>query len=201
MLPNYSYITKEADNCAVAEPYWLNSEGVFYYFDKKVPLFVDQNDLEKNAACFIAQVKPPFSNKRTKNELIYAIGIFQDVRKAHEYAVEWYLKKPTGIPDERMITYPIWSTWARYKRDIDHNQVLSFADQIKAKDFPNSHLVIDDHWETCYGSLSVDSERFPEGLKKTVDVLKEKEYRVVIWIHPFINKGCEPEYSNAKNNG
>lgn len=42
VLPDYSYVTKEADNCGIAEPYWLNSEGIFYYFDKKVPLFIDQ---------------------------------------------------------------------------------------------------------------------------------------------------------------
>ncbi|XP_026728034.1 uncharacterized protein LOC113494086 [Trichoplusia ni] len=200
VLPNYSYVTKEADNCAVAEPYWLNSEGIFYYFDKKVPLFVDQNDLEKNAACFIAQTKPPYSSKRDKNDLIYAIGIFEDVRQAHEFAVEKYLEKPTGIPDERMITYPIWSTWARYKRDVNHATVLKFADEITHHGFPNSQLEIDDLWETCYGSQIVDERRFPS-MKNTVDVLRAKGYRVTMWTHPFINKGCEPWYSEAKAKG
>lgn len=200
VLPNYSYITKEADNCGVAEPYWLSSEGIFYYFDKKVPLFVDQNDLEKNAACFIAQVKPPYSNKRTKNNLIYAIGIFDDVKKAHEYAVERYLEKPTGYPDERMITHPIWSTWARYKTDVNHDVVLEFADEILKNGFNNSQLEIDDLWEICYGSQTVDVQRFPD-MKNTVNLLKGKGFRVTIWTHPFLNKGCEPWYSAAKEKG
>lgn len=200
VLQDYSYIPKEADNSAIAEPYWLNSDGLFYYFDKKVPLFIDQNDLEKNAACFIAEIKPPYSKKRERNDLVYAVGIFDDVRSAHEYAVERYLNKPTGIPDERMITYPIWSTWARYKRDVNHDVVLKFADEIASNGFPNSQLEIDDLWEVCYGSQTVDETRFPD-MKRTVDMLKAKDFRVTLWTHPFINKGCEPWYSEAVEKG
>lgn len=201
MLPYYSYITKEADNCGVAEPYWLNSEGVFYYLDKKVPLFVDQNNREKNAVCFIANVKPPYSNKRHRNVLIYAIGVFDDARKAHEYAVERYLNKPVGIPDEKMVTFPIWSTWAKFKRAIGHNVVLQFADEIIKHGFSNnSQYEIDDLWEICYGAQTVDVRRFPD-MKTTVEALKSKGYRVTMWTHPFINKGCEPWYTEAKTKG
>ncbi|XP_075979494.1 myogenesis-regulating glycosidase-like isoform X2 [Anticarsia gemmatalis] len=200
VLQKYSYITKEADNCGVAEPYWLNSEGIFYYLDKKVPLFVDQNFLEKNAACFIAEVSAPYSDKRDKNELVYAIGIFNDVRQAHEYAVEKYLGKPSGMPDELMIRYPIWSTWAKYKSAINHDIVLAFADEITKNGFPNSQLEIDDLWEICYGSQTVDVLRFPS-MKNTTDTLKAKGYRVTMWTHPFLNKGCEPWYTTASTNG
>ncbi|KAL4713789.1 hypothetical protein ACJJTC_012306 [Scirpophaga incertulas] len=200
VLPEYSYVTKEADNCGVAEPYWLSSSGVFFYFDKKVPLFVDQNNKDKYAACFKAQIKPPYSKKRDRTDLIYAIGIFDDVRMAHEYAIEKYLGKPSGIPDEKMIRYPVWSTWAKYKRDIDHDVVLKFADDINKHGFPNSQLEIDDLWELCYGSLTVDVDRFPD-MKNTVKLLKEKGFRVTLWVHPFINKGCEPWYSEAKKKG
>ncbi|XP_063627404.1 myogenesis-regulating glycosidase-like [Cydia splendana] len=199
-LVDYSYVTKEADNCGIAEPYWLNSEGIFYYFDKKVPLFVDQNDLEKNAACFVAQVKPPYSSKRERNELVYAVGIFDDVRKAHEYAVGKYLGKPSGVPDPLMIKYPIWSTWARYKTNVDHETVLKFADEINSYGFPNSQLEIDDLWEVCYGSQTVDVDRFPN-MKNTVQMLKAKGFRVTLWTHPFINKGCDPWYTEARNKG
>lgn len=99
-----------------------------------------------------------------------------------------------------MITYPIWSTWARYKRDVDHDTVLKFADEIKNYGFPNSQLEIDDLWETCYGSQTIDRDRFPN-MKGTVEKLKEKGFRVTIWSHPFINKGCEPWYSDAKEKG
>ncbi|XP_041980481.1 myogenesis-regulating glycosidase-like isoform X2 [Aricia agestis] len=200
VLHEYSYITKEADNCGIAEPYWLSSSGVFYYFDRKVPLFVDQNVKEHQAACFIAQVKSPYSSNREQNSLAYNIGIFDDARQAHQYAIAAHLNKPGGMPDERMITNPIWSTWARYKRNINHDVVLKFADEINSYGFPNSQIEIDDLWEVCYGSLTVDERRFPN-MKDTVDKLKEKGFRVTLWVHPFINKGCEPWYSEAKENG
>ncbi|KAH9640194.1 hypothetical protein HF086_008430 [Spodoptera exigua] len=196
----YSYVTKEADNCGVAERYWLNSAGLFYYFDKKVPLFVDSKNLVNNSACFIAKVQPPYSSKRTRNYLIYDIAIFEDVRKAHEYAVEKYLKKPTGYPDELMIKYPIWSTWARYKRDVNNIVVLEFADEITKHGFPNSQFELDDLWEICYGSLTVNTTRFPS-MKDTIATLRQKGYRTTMWAHPFLNKGCEPWYTNAKNLG
>ncbi|KAJ0175335.1 hypothetical protein K1T71_009476 [Dendrolimus kikuchii] len=200
VLHNYSYTIKEADNCAIAEPYWLNSGGIFYYFDKKVPLFVDQNDVQKKSACFIAQVKAPFSNRRNRNELVYVVGIFEDVKKAHQYAVDKYLGRPKGIPDARMITYPIWSTWARYKRNVNAAVVLKFADKINKYGFPNSQLEIDDLWEVCYGSQTVDRRRFPN-MRAIVRALKAKGFRVTLWTHPFINKGCEPWYTIAKKNG
>ncbi|XP_038221310.1 myogenesis-regulating glycosidase-like [Zerene cesonia] len=200
LLQDYSYVSKEADNCAVAEPYWLNSNGIFYYFDKKVPLFVNQNSIDKNAACFYAEIKPPYSKKREINELIYAMGIFDNARAAHEFAIDKYLKKPNGLPDEGMLTYPIWSTWARYKRGINHDIVLKFANEINAHDFKNSHIEIDDLWEVCYGSLTVDERKFPD-FKNTVASLKEMGFRVTMWAHPFINKDCEPWYSEAVEKG
>lgn len=201
VFDKYSYVTKEADNCGVAERYWLSSEGIFYYIDKKVPLFVDQNSKLNNAACFIASVESPYSlNKRTRNVLIYSIGIFDDARIAHEYAVATYLGKPSGIPNEMMVKYPIWSTWAKYKSAIDHDIVMEFANQIIANGFSNqSQYEIDDLWEICYGSETVDVIPFPS-MKNTIAALKNIGYRVTMWAHPFINKNCQPWYNNAVTN-
>lgn len=151
-------------------------------------------------AHFLGSESEPISINQTIIFFELPTGIFEDVRKAHEYAVEKYLEKPTGIPDEKMIKYPIWSTWARHKRDVNHDVVLKFADEINKHGFPHSQLEIDDHWETCYGSQTIDEGRFPN-MKGTVGQLKEKGFRVTLWTHPFINKGCEPWYSEAKEKG
>ena len=34
------------------------------------------------------------------------------------YAIKNFLGKPDGIPDERMLIDPIWSTWAQFKTQI-----------------------------------------------------------------------------------
>ncbi|XP_023942897.2 myogenesis-regulating glycosidase-like [Bicyclus anynana] len=198
-LAEYSYVTKEADNCGIAEPYWLGSDGTYVFFDSKVPLFVDQNFIEQRTTCFIAEVKAPYSvRRRDRLEMSYVIGVFDNVREAHEHAVATVLGKPTGYPDERMIKSPIWSTWARYKSAINHDVVLQFADDIIRYNFTNSQFEIDDLWEICYGSLTVDENRFPN-MSDTVNTLKSKGFRVTMWMHPFINKGCEPWYTDALN--
>lgn len=201
VLSEYSYVTKEADNCGIAEPYWLGSDGTYVFFDKRVPLFVDQNVIQARTACFIAEIKAPYSAAtRDRLEMPYVIGIFDNVREAHEHAVATVLGKPTGYPDEKMITSPIWSTWARYKTAVNHNVVLEFADEILRYNFTNSQFEIDDLWEICYGSLTVDVARFPD-MANTVRELKARGFRVTIWMHPFMNMGCEPWYTDALNDG
>ena len=50
-----------------------------------------------------------------------------------------------------MVTQPVWSTWARYKQDINQSVVLDFAHSIKDRGFDNSQVEVDDKWERCYG--------------------------------------------------
>lgn len=198
-LENYSYLTKEADNCGVAERYWLNSGGSFIYVDVETPLFVSQN-IDGNTLCLIAKKELPYDRYSRDFSFKYYVGVAADARRAHLEAVGAFLKKPTDIPDERMVRHPIWSTWARYKADIDEKIVLKLADEIVANRFNNSQFEIDDLWEVCYGSLTFNQTRFPNvgNLSRT---LKAKGFRVTLWVHPFINKGCEPWYSEAKRKG
>lgn len=197
----YSFLTKEADNCAVADRYWLNSMGSFVYVDENAPLFVDQNYGEPGYMCLEAKKSLPYDIYDNTYSFIYQIGIASDAKVAHMAAVTNILGKPSGHPAEEMVKYPIWSTWARYKRDIDKTVVLEFADEIINNGWPNSQFELDDDWERCYGALSFNTNKFPN-IKETIDAIRAKGFpRVTIWIHPFINKGCEPEYSEAKRNG
>jgi len=47
--------------------------------------------------------------------LSYKICHAEDAKAMHLYSVENLLGKPEMIPDEVMITSPVWSTWAQYK--------------------------------------------------------------------------------------
>ncbi|CAF4861266.1 unnamed protein product [Pieris macdunnoughi] len=199
-LENYSIISKELDNSAVAERYWLNSNGIYIYVHPEAPLFVDYHNILDNHICLIANVADPYSTRRTHNVLKYDIWFFSDAKVAHQHAVDTYLGKPSGIPDYRMIQYPIWSTWARYSREIDQENLWAFANEIKDSGFPNAQFEIDDLWEICYGSLTVDERKLPN-LKQLVQDIKGLGFRVAIWVHPFINKDCEPWYSEALGKG
>ena len=198
-LKDYSYLTKEADNCGIAERYWLNSVGGFVYVDSTSPLFIDQN-IDKNHMCLVAKKALPFDTHTNTYTFNYFIGIGRDSRQVHLEAVHQLLKKPSGHPDERMVRHPIWSTWARYKRDINTSVVDEFADEILANKFNNAQFEIDDDWEICYGALTFNEKKFPD-IKALTDKLKQKGFRVTLWIHPFINKACEPYYTAAKQKG
>lgn len=197
----YSFLTKEADNCAVADRYWLNSIGSFIYVDEEAPLFIDQNYGEPGYMCLEVKKSLPYDIHDPTYSFIYQIGVASDSKKVHMEAVKNILGKPSGHPAEAMVKYPIWSTWAKYKRDIDENVVLEYADQIIRNGWPNSQYELDDDWEVCYGALTFNKKKFPN-IRQTISNIKAKGFpRVTLWIHPFINKVCEPWYSEAKRKG
>lgn len=196
---DYSYITKEADNCGIAERYWLNSRGIFIYVDQEAPLFLNQVSME--SLCLTVEKKLPyFTHDNESISFNYKIGIDSDAREAHMMAIARFLKKPQGYPDERMVRHPVWSTWARYYAPINESVLNTFANEILQYNFNNSQFEIDDAWEICYGATEFDTNKFPN-IKQLTDWLKSKGFRVTLWIHPFINKDCAPYYAEALQNG
>lgn len=192
------YLPTHPVNMALSERYWLSGRGVYIYVNETSPLFHDQNNHRDGYLCLVAKNKAPYQ-QRDSIQLNYEVGVFADPKLAHQYAVETHLGKPKGHPNERMIRHPIWSTWARYKANVTEQVVESYADEIIANEFNNSQIEIDDNWETCYGSAVFDPVKFPN-IAALVQRLKRKGFRVTLWIHPFINKDCEPAYSTALSN-
>ncbi|XP_025269481.1 myogenesis-regulating glycosidase-like isoform X2 [Camponotus floridanus] len=192
------YLPTHPEDMALSERYWLSSKGISIYVNETSPLFLDQNNYLDNHLCLIAKNKAPYRH-RDSIQLNYELGVFLDPKTAHQNMVKTHLGKPTGHPDERMIQHPIWSTWARYKANITDKIVETYADEIIANKFNNSQIEIDDKWETCYGSAVFDPIKFPN-VTALVQRLKQKGFRVTLWIHPFINRDCEPAYSTALQN-
>lgn len=193
------YIPTHPENMAIAERYWLSSRGFSLRVMNWVPLFLDQNNFRDKYLCLIAENKAPYSDNSTL-AMSYEISWHNNSRLAHQSVVNRHLGKPSGYPDVKMIQHPIWSTWARYKVNVSEKVVNDFADEIVKNKFNNSQLEIDDNWETCYGSAVFDPVKFPNVTRMTQS-LKRKGFRVTLWIHPFINKNCNPAYSEALKNG
>ena len=84
-------------------------------------------------------------------------------------------------------------------RSINEQTIADFAEEVIQHGFKYSLIDIDDFWEDCYGSLKVNTTNFGN-LKDLASDLKSKGFIVGMWTHPFINKGCEPYYSYAKDN-
>ena len=119
----------------------------------------------------------------------YTVCSFNSVQQAQLHAINNMFGFPSNVPDELMFRKPIWSTWARYKVNINQSLVMQFAQEIIDNGFSNSQIEIDDDWETCYGELEFSPTKFPDP-KGMVDALKQMGYRVTLWVHLFINRNC-----------
>lgn len=97
---------------------------------------------------------------------------YNNPREAHENAIKDFLGMPTSIPDPFIIKYPIWSTWARYKENVNTKNVQDFVQKIVEYGFPRGTIEIDDNWETCYGSAEFNTSRFENIKELTSNISK-----------------------------
>ncbi|MCX9155413.1 glycoside hydrolase family 31 protein [Niveibacterium sp. 24ML] len=96
---------------------------------------------------------------------------------------------PVAIPPEPLLAAPIWTTWAKYKADIDASRVLEFARAVRAHGYPGATLEIDDRWQSAYGATDFDPQRFPDPAA-LVATLRELGFATTLWITPFLADGA-----------
>lgn len=139
--------------------------------------------------CFTTKYEKPYVRSHdTVLKLDYDLCVKPNAKEIHQYGIGAYLGKPSGIPDQRMMTHPVWSSWAQYKVDINTSVILQFANDIRANGFKDSQLEIDDEWESCYGEavFNTDPDKFPDPAQLISD-LNDLGFRTTIWIHPFVS--------------
>ncbi|KFP40151.1 putative family 31 glucosidase KIAA1161, partial [Chlamydotis macqueenii] len=129
--------------------------------------------------------KPP-PGQQPFPELSYRVCVGSDVTSIHKYMVRRYFNKPSKIPAETAFRYPIWSTWALYKNNIDQAKLLQFAEKVKKHRFNCSHIEIDGMYTQAYGDFDFDPVKFPN-VTEMFAKLREDGFKVTLWIHPFIN--------------
>lgn len=198
-LINLPFITTDRYGMSLGEPFWINSKGLFIFVHYDVPLFIDSRNHKNNSLCFISNATFPYNPERLSSQLKYTVCQLDDPRKAREYAVQQgIIGKPIDIPDLRMVKYPVWSTWVKYKSNVNDTAVLKFAKDIVHFGFNNSQIEIDDNWEECYGSMTFNKKKFPD-MKLLSKKLKRLGFRITLWRHPFVNTDCA-NYSALKQN-
>ncbi|XP_069122094.1 myogenesis-regulating glycosidase-like [Argopecten irradians] len=182
----------------VLEPLWFNSQGLGILVSDASPLHVSVNENQSGKICFQSKASPAYPGSNS-NHLEYTVCKGKHVLDIVTSMSKMAFNRPLGIPDVRMVTKPIWSTWARYKSLINQSTVLDYAREIKELNFTNSQLEIDDMYTTTYGDLDFDPEKFPDP-SGMIETLKEMGYRVTSWIHPFANLESEVFLEGVKHN-
>ena len=186
---------------SVVENLWLSSAGFAIYVEHHAPLFASFNESGSGNLCFSTAKKFPYENipKSHKPELAYSICTAMTIKEAYKYTARKWFNKPKTVPEEYVFQYPIWSTWARYKRLINESLVLDFAQKIKNSELPASQMEIDDKWESCYGDLEFDLEKFPNPKRMTTQ-LEDLGFPTTLWVHPFCSPECK-SYNIGKEKG
>lgn len=135
----------------VCERYWLSSIGLALFVDPLVPLFVS---MDKKHLELISEYRTPYRQRQfVEHKFQYKVLQHVNICDLHLTMINRYLGKPISTPDHRMITDPIWSTWAQFKQDINTDKVLNYAEEIVRRNFPRSQICIDDNWTPHYVSF------------------------------------------------
>ncbi|KAL9822304.1 myogenesis-regulating glycosidase-like isoform 1-T2 [Geothlypis trichas] len=173
----------------ILERYWLSSKAAAIKINDSVPFHLGFNATER-ALFFQARYKDspykPPPGQQPFPELSYRVCVGSDITSIHKYMVRRYFNKPSKIPAENAFRYPIWSTWALYKKDINQDKILNFAKDIKKYHFNCSHIEIDDMYTQAYGDFDFDPVKFPN-VTEMFAKLREDGFKVTLWIHPFIH--------------
>ena len=176
---------KDGKYGGVMERYFFNSKGVSIFVDHLTPLFVAFNEVDNKHLTLVSKYEHPYSNE-DDFQLKMTYSIFQDnnLKSVHELTSKHMINKPMDHADEKVFRYPIWSTWAIYKKNINEQVVFEYADKILQEGFKSCQLEIDDDWTPHYGDNIFDSKKFPNP-KEMIAKLKAKGFRVTLWVHPF----------------
>ncbi|MBN3293834.1 MYORG glycosidase, partial [Polypterus senegalus] len=173
----------------ILERYWLSSNATAIKISDSVPFHLGWNDTEQNlyfqSRYHNTPYKPP-PGQQPFPELSYRVCVGSDITSIHKYMVRRYFNKPTKVPSEATFRYPVWSTFAVYKSDINQEKLLRYAENIKKNRFNCSHLELDDTYTSNYGEFEFDAIKFPN-VSEMFKKLRSYGFHVTLWTHPFIN--------------
>lgn len=179
---------------SLIEHVFVNTDGYGVILNEYHPWFLrrDSNHGDPILCVSTSNLKP-FQNQTTYSNPHF-FDTYIHFRIANNLTMVWdrlhhtHIYPPKKIPDENMFRYPIWSTWAYFRKDINQEKILQFANDIVKHGFKNnSQLEIDDVWELHYGDLTFNQKKFPDA-KKMISDLKKLGFRITLWMYPFITK-------------
>lgn len=118
----------------------------------------------------------------------------RDYQRVVNTTVQDYIRKYMGVRIEQIPHKPmfVYNTWVPFYRDINEALMMEVADA--AAECGIEEFIIDDGWQNNGGSSSgltgrgnekdwsIDTEKFPHGLKPVFDHIKELGMKPGIWL-------------------
>lgn len=190
---NYEYAPRHNEQMNVAERYWLNSGGSFIRYKENLPLLITQNGQK---LCLITK-----HSRHRKYEPSFVVGVGRDAKEAHISAILDHFRErnPYAWYVPPQFRQPIWSTGARFGKDVNETSLLQLSDELTQYGYDRGVILIDNGWEECYGTLAFDKQKFPNA-KNVIDALKARGFFISLLIHPFVNAECTDLYNEGRRN-
>ncbi|XP_070532692.1 myogenesis-regulating glycosidase-like [Ptychodera flava] len=186
---------------SIMERYWVNCRGVGVKVNDFIPLHTSANN-DDQMLCLKSAYDSKLYNipDDTYLKLKYQVCLGNNIKTTHQFMAQKHFDRPDDVPDENLFRYPIWSTLARYRTDINQSRVLQLADEVSSNWFPKGQLHIDNSWSSIYGDFEFDSLKFPNA-RSMIDRLHSMGFSVSVWVTPFASlnskafpEGLENEY-------
>ena len=107
---------------------------------------------------------------------------------------EEYLSFFKPLTNKKMFSY---STWYNYYENINENILDNALKDVNKLKYHFDLFQIDDGYEEHVGDwLKIDKKKFPEGLKKYVDIIHSNQMMAGIWLSPFVAEKNSEIYKN-----
>lgn len=85
----------------------------------------------------------------------------------------------------------VWLSWYFYAHDFRQSDLEENLESLKQNPVPFDVFLIDDGWMNDFGSWKAN-ERFPDGMKKAADMIKQAGFQPAIWTAPFLVMAHSP---------
>ncbi|WP_372935316.1 TIM-barrel domain-containing protein, partial [Mariniphaga sediminis] len=114
----------------------------------------------------------------------------ETLKEGFNFAAKNYFPPSGKLPDELLFAAPQYNTWIELMYDQNQEDILNYARQIIANDFPPGVLMIDDNWQEDYGKWEFHEGRFSNP-KMMIDSLHAMGFKVMLWVCPFVSPDCD----------
>lgn len=142
-IPDQPYITSgffKNSTGSLVEYVWFSSSGYLVFVERDVPLFIS---LENGVLCLSAKnnrhpynAQPAKKSQQADRAPFKAhIIVSRSIKDAYLYYLDNFVERPQQSPNPAIYSTNIWSTWVKFKMQINQQNLIEFAKNISALGF------------------------------------------------------------------